>query len=90
MTEYRVRVYCNRTVWRNLDDERHREEGPAVVWDDGSKRYYLNGVYLSEAEWKRRTQPKSDTLIQAEELEMQAEKILNKAKVLRQKMEVEG
>ena len=35
----------------------HREDGPAVVYSDGSKSWYLNGVYLSEAEFLKRTAP---------------------------------
>ena len=40
--EYTVRVYKNRTEWY-LNDKRHREDGPAIEWADGSKEWYLNG-----------------------------------------------
>ena len=43
MKEYRVKVYENRTEWYNLDDELHRENGPAVEWTNGDKEWYLNG-----------------------------------------------
>lgn len=29
----------------------HREDGPAVVWDNGSCHYWLNGKNLSQKEW---------------------------------------
>ena len=32
----------------------HREDGPAVEWADGSKWWYLNGKYLTEAEYNAR------------------------------------
>ena len=43
MKEYRVKVYENRTEWYNLDDELHRENGPAIEWLCGDKEWYLNG-----------------------------------------------
>ena len=30
--------------WYNADDERHREDGPAVEWADGTKSWYSNGL----------------------------------------------
>ena len=44
MTEYRVKVYEDRTCWYNLKGQRHRENGPACEWNDGSKVWYLNGL----------------------------------------------
>ncbi len=43
MIEYTVRVYGDgdRTEWY-LNDKRHRVDGPAVEWADGSKEWYLN------------------------------------------------
>ena len=29
--------------YRNIDGERHREDGPAVIWADGDKEWWLNG-----------------------------------------------
>ena len=42
MKEYKVKVYNDRTEWYNLEDQRHRENGPAVEWAKGSKFYYIN------------------------------------------------
>lgn len=46
--EYRVKVYEDRTEWFNLDGERHREDGPAFEWANGTKCWYLNGKYHRE------------------------------------------
>jgi hypothetical protein len=32
----------------NEQNRLHRENGPAVIWEDGSKEYYLNGVKMPE------------------------------------------
>jgi hypothetical protein len=29
--------------WRNDSGELHREDGPAIEWDDGSKEWWVNG-----------------------------------------------
>jgi len=36
----------NKGWW--LNDERHREDGPAVEWPDGCKAWYLHGKYHRE------------------------------------------
>ena len=38
--EYIVRVYYDRTQWRNKEGQLHREDGPAVEWSDGTKSWY--------------------------------------------------
>ena len=43
MKEYKVKVYSDRTEWFNLEGKLHREDGPAVEWNDGDKEYYING-----------------------------------------------
>jgi len=30
--------------WTNINNQTHREDGPAVEFSDGTKRWYLNGV----------------------------------------------
>ena len=40
--EYEVREYHDRTEWY-IDGKRHREDGPAVEYADGSKSWYING-----------------------------------------------
>jgi hypothetical protein len=32
----------------------HREDGPAVDWESGHKRYYLNGIQYTENEYNER------------------------------------
>lgn len=48
INEYRVKVYCNRTEWYNLDGQLHREDVPAREWADGTKEWLLNGVLHRE------------------------------------------
>ena len=33
-----------------LNDERHRVDGPAEVWADGTEWWWLNGVEMTETE----------------------------------------
>jgi len=42
-TEYTVRVFENRTEWRNGSDQLHRIDGPAVEYNSGTKYWYVNG-----------------------------------------------
>ena len=55
MIEYTVRVYAGGSKFWYLNDEYHREDGPAIEDSDGSKEWWLNGVEVSEEEHKRRT-----------------------------------
>ena len=41
MIEYQVDEYGNQ-YWY-LNGKWHSEDGPAVIWADGTKRWYLNG-----------------------------------------------
>ncbi len=41
--EYIVRVYENRTIWRNKEGQQHRIRGPAREWNNGHKTYLQNG-----------------------------------------------
>ena len=43
MTEYKVKVYDDRTEWRNLEGKFHRENGPAIEHSDGYKSWWING-----------------------------------------------
>jgi len=44
MKTYKVTVESNGTTrWYNEDGQYHREDGPAVEWADGTKKWYLNG-----------------------------------------------
>jgi len=42
MKEYKVKVYSDSTVWYNLKDQLHREDGPAVNHENCYKAYYIN------------------------------------------------
>jgi hypothetical protein len=42
MQTYEVKKYDDRTEWF-LDGKRHREDGPAIDYNDGSKLWCLNG-----------------------------------------------
>ena len=45
---YEVKVYDNgRIEWR-LDGKLHREDGPAVIWPDGTKYWCKNGNFIEK------------------------------------------
>ena len=45
---YEIRVDTWRITWE-LDGKAHREDGPALIWSDGSKSWWLNGkLYNTE------------------------------------------
>ena len=56
MKEYKVKVTDSKTEWYNLNDERHREDGPAREYANGTKEWYINGERLTETEFNQRTQ----------------------------------
>ena len=47
MIEYNVKVFEDRTEWR-LDGSFHREDGPAIVWSNGTKFWYRHGKISRE------------------------------------------
>ena len=57
MKTYTLDVYDNGDKYWYLNDQRHREDGPAIEYADGRKYWYLNGKELSEAEFNARTKP---------------------------------
>ena len=42
-TRYKIRYY-------NKDGKRHRTDGPARIWADGSKEWYINGKYYGHGD----------------------------------------
>jgi len=48
MKEYIVRVYKDRTEWFNKEGKHHREDGPAIEYNNGYKVWYLNGKHHRE------------------------------------------
>jgi hypothetical protein len=51
-----------------LNGKLHREDGPAVIWADGTKRWYLNGKRLTETKFNERKSGKHLTVAEIEEL----------------------
>ena len=43
MKEYKVKVYDNGNKYWYLNDQLHREDGPAIEYANGDKSWYLNG-----------------------------------------------
>ena len=41
-------------IYRNSHGQLHRQHGPAIEWADGTRRWYLNGEYLTEREFHER------------------------------------
>ena len=46
-----------------LNDELHREDGPAIVCANGDKYWYLNDELVTEAEYKQRTQTQMNIFV---------------------------
>lgn len=42
-----------RTVWRNVHNLCHKEDGPAVIYKSGTKLWYLEGDLYTEDEYKK-------------------------------------
>ena len=56
MKTYKVTVdYFGTKCWYNEQGQRHREDGPAIEWADGTKYWHINGKELTEAEFNART-----------------------------------
>ena len=55
MIEYTVKVLTNGDKSWYLDGKRHREDGPAIEYDDGSKSWYLDDKLHREEEHKKLT-----------------------------------
>ena len=60
MKEYKVKVYSDRTEWYNLEDQLHREDGPAMEYENGHRDYYINDKHLTEKEFNNRNNPTLD------------------------------
>jgi len=48
MIEYTVKVWPDGYKYWSLNDELHREDGPAVEYAEGDKFWYLNGKWHRE------------------------------------------
>ena len=49
MIEYTVKVHANGDKFWYLNDQRHREDGPAIEYANGDKFWYLNDQLHREA-----------------------------------------
>jgi hypothetical protein len=69
MKKYIVEVYEHVTIWKNEKDQRHCEDGPAVIGSNGSKEWWLKGQKLTEEEFNERINPvKELTVVEIENL----------------------
>lgn len=68
MIEYMVKVSDNGSKLWFLNGKRHREDGPAIEWFDGTQEWYLNGVKLTEEEFNARNKVKEVTINELEKL----------------------
>ena len=68
MQEYIVRVYEDRTEWRNKSGKYHRIDGPAFERASGNKEWYIDGVEYTEKEFLAKTQTKELTVAEIEKL----------------------
>ena len=51
--EYKITMSKDGTkYWRLLNGKVHREDGPAVEWENGTKEWWLNGIwYQTQQDW---------------------------------------
>ena len=69
MIEYTVKVYANGDNEWYLNGEHHREDGPAIENESGTKFWYLNGKELSEKKFnKKMNKPTELTMSQLNNL----------------------
>lgn len=70
MKEYQVKVYPGGTKIWYLNDQLHREDGPAIECANGTKEWYPNGRLLSEKEFKQIIQHRKEMTIAQIEQEL--------------------
>lgn len=47
-------IHKDYTVWKNEDEDLHREDGPAVIYNDGIEQWWLNGEpFNTEEDYKK-------------------------------------
>ena len=51
--KYKITL-SSRSRWYWFNGQRHREDGPACEWADGTKWWYLNDKPLTEAKFNAR------------------------------------
>ena len=60
--------YFNGTKKWYQNGKSHRVDGPAIEYYDGSREYWIEGDYLTEEEFIKRTQTKEVTMAELEQL----------------------
>jgi hypothetical protein len=67
--KYNVEVDTNGDKFWYKNGELHREDGPAVEYYDGTKKWYLNGFNYTEEEFLKKISPvKELTVAEIEKL----------------------
>lgn len=54
------------SIYHIRNDQYHNENGPAIEYGDGRKRWWLNGISYAEKEWKievEKLKKKNGTLV---------------------------
>jgi hypothetical protein len=69
-------------VWYK-DGKLHREDGPALIYGNGEAYHYLNDVYVSPTEFKRRIDPVMELTL--EDIAKLAGVSVEKIKIVKQK-----
>ena len=62
MKEYTVKIHNDGSKYWYLNDQLHREDGPAIEHADGTKHWFLNDKQLTEDEFNVRMNPVELTL----------------------------
>jgi len=75
MKEYKVEVTEFYIRWYNLENQLHRENGPAVEYANGGKAYYINGNYLTEQKFNDRNNPCTDKMVEIDGVKYKLTKI---------------
>lgn len=52
--EYEVRVFADGSRHWLSNDERHRQDGPAIEWADGTKEWWLYDEQVTEQDFVRK------------------------------------
>jgi hypothetical protein len=55
--KYEVTVYADGDKYWSLNDELHREDGPAVEHSNGNKAWWLKNERLTEKQFNKRMAP---------------------------------
>jgi hypothetical protein len=51
-------IYANGDQEWYLNEQWHRTDGPAIIWSDGSRAWWLHGQPFTEANWRQQVEAK--------------------------------